>query len=111
MNADRELLEAAAKAAGILLHHRSIGDTPLLMSAHGAAGPAWNPLEDDGDALRLVVELQMDVFVRGECVEAVAPMGAPQKKRYGAEGPRAAARRAITCAAAAMPARRVFGAA
>lgn len=40
--ADRELLEKAAKALG----------TELLLM-----GSRWNPLEDDGDALRLAVTL------------------------------------------------------
>lgn len=55
---DRELLEAAAKAAGIL--------TP---SWYGNASyidgmlSIWNPLEDDGDALRLAVDLNMGVSI------------------------------------------------
>ncbi|HDR9501289.1 TPA: hypothetical protein QDC06_004585 [Burkholderia cepacia] len=40
---DKELLELAAKAAGDLV------DGPI--------GPVWNPLNDDGDALRLAVSL------------------------------------------------------
>jgi hypothetical protein len=43
---DRELLEAAAKAAGITVSFdRTRHDW------------AWNPLDDDGDALRLAVRL------------------------------------------------------
>ena len=55
---DRELLELAAKAAGIL--------TP---SWYGSASyidgmlSRWNPLEDDGDALRLAVALNMGVSI------------------------------------------------
>lgn len=41
---DRELLEAAAKAAGM-----------QRLSVH------WNPLEDDGDALRLAVKLNIQM--------------------------------------------------
>lgn len=107
---DTELLEAAAKAAGVELEGVVEEGTDAGKGVT-RCGDWWAPLHDDGDALRLVVDLQMDVYVRAEWVEAVAPMGAPQKVRYGLEGPRVAARRAITCAAAAMPARRVLGAA
>lgn len=68
---DRELLEAAASAARIVvvrsrLHDPLQGnmliernrDTPLH-----AALIAWNPLTDDGDALRLAVMLGMSVDV------------------------------------------------
>lgn len=104
---DRELLEAAAKAIGEKVPPRFYPDGSAVL----LSGLRWNPLADDGDAMRLVVDLQMDLCIRHEWVEAVAPMGAPQKVRYGVEGPREAARRAITCAAASMPARRAFGAA
>lgn len=48
---DRELLEMAAKAAGIerLSFDRVRRDWP------------WNPLDDDGDALRLAVKLRLIV--------------------------------------------------
>lgn len=113
---DRELLEAAARAAGLTIHTRNqagrdacgAGDVGLWISN---SKTCWNPLTDDGDAMCLAVDLQMDVYVRVGWVEAVAPMGAAQKVRYGLDGPRQAARRAITCAAAAMPARWVLGAA
>ena len=50
---DRELLELAAKAAG---QERSVaGD---LWS--NARGTLWNPLTDDGDALRLAVQLKLE---------------------------------------------------
>ena len=113
MNTDLELLQAAAKAAGLNLNQWPGED--FWRADHKALGehwnPRWSPLESDGDAMRLAVDLQMDMYVRAEWVEAVAPRGAPQKVRYGLEGPRKAARLAITRAAAAMPARRVLGAA
>lgn len=57
---DRELLELAAKAAGI---ERSVG----LMLTDGISvittkGKKWNPLTDDGDALRLAVKLSLNIF-------------------------------------------------
>lgn len=51
---DRELLELAAKAAR---QERSpAGD---LWS--NERGMLWNPLDDDGDALRLAVKLNLDI--------------------------------------------------
>lgn len=51
---DRELLELAAKAAGI--------EPMEYQSANGllVAGFIWNPLTDDGDALRLAVKLRLE---------------------------------------------------
>jgi hypothetical protein len=46
---DRELLELAAKAANLDYANGFIVET----------GEPWNPLTDDGDALRLVVKLGM----------------------------------------------------
>lgn len=56
---DRKLLELAAKAAGIDLWI----DTRSGFR-NGADGDTWNPLEDDGDALRLVVKLKLPI-IRG----------------------------------------------
>ena len=92
---DRELLESAAKAAG--QERSAAGD---LWS--NARGMLWNPLTDDGDALRLAVALQMDIFVRAEWVEVVAPMGAPQKVHYEHGVREKATRLAIVRAAAAV---------
>lgn len=113
---NRDLLERAAKAAGIAGEYESwtgqgFAEGIRQVLNGGKCHKPWNPLTDDGDALRLAADLQMDVFVRAEWVEAVAPMGVTQKMFYGAEGPRFAARRAITRAAAWMPPRKVLGAA
>jgi hypothetical protein len=56
---DRELLELAAKAAGYELEPTTEG-YPLYISMFGL----WNPLEDDGDALRLAVKLNMHVGIQ-----------------------------------------------
>jgi hypothetical protein len=50
---DRDLLELAAKAAGIEIKHW-IGSEPF--------SPHWNPLTDDGDALRLAVKLGINIL-------------------------------------------------
>ena len=62
---DRELLEAAAKAAGIDLQHRAMfgGDAEPGYYKYPVGVPPlwtwWNPLTDDGDAMRLAVKLRM----------------------------------------------------
>ena len=56
---DRELLEMAAKAAGYG-RMQYFDEVPYV--AHGLHGEdffAWNPLTDDGDALRLAMKLQL----------------------------------------------------
>lgn len=61
MKTDRELLELAAKAAGIVLDYgRNVTGIPPS-SLHYLDAPYWAPLTDDGDALRLAVELELDV--------------------------------------------------
>lgn len=70
MNDKRELLELAAKAAGINLHF--VNGNPKEVTEHWPCDPTegpqerewdWNPLEDDGDALRLAVKLGLRVEV------------------------------------------------
>jgi hypothetical protein len=57
---DRELIERAARAAGVGIQHwHSDGYPVALIPGRGLWG--WNPLEDDGDALRLAVRLQLTV--------------------------------------------------
>ncbi|MDB5937481.1 MAG: hypothetical protein JWQ01_4825 [Massilia sp.] len=61
MATDRELLELAAKAAGIALwpgdHWRDTGLSHWLLLKDGRT--VWNSLTQDGDALRLAVALHM----------------------------------------------------
>ena len=87
---DRELLELAAKAAQIMVNpwHEKYG---LLLSDFDFE--PWNPLTDDGDALRLAVKLQMSsLFATGfYTIEDYAIRG---------NDPYAATRRAIVRAAA-----------
>ena len=60
---DRELLELAAKAAGIEIKPHVNGRLfKELMFTYG--GKNWNPLTDDGDALRLAVKLRLSVYHR-----------------------------------------------
>lgn len=55
---DRELLELAAKAAGIELVATKEG-FPLWAVGQGL----WSPLTDDGDALRLAVKLGLAISI------------------------------------------------
>jgi len=72
---DRELLELAAKAAG-MKNVKWIGGAgmaeminPDKQSTTGSKGPIWNPLSDDADALRLAVKLNLSVqrYTYGNC--------------------------------------------
>ena len=101
MTKDVELMQAAARAAGIEAEwHHGCGDA-LHLTAHAAPAIYWNPLRSDADALALAVRLEMDVFVRaGKWTEAVRPMG-PACKEPHADDQMAATRRAIVRAAAA----------
>lgn len=57
---DREMLELAAKAAKLPAFHDLSGkiDGLLIGQQNGSMLP-WNPLTDDGDAMRLAVKLHM----------------------------------------------------
>lgn len=92
---DRELLEFAAKAAGI-----EIDNTTRELWKYPNSS-AWNPLDRDDDALHLLVKLRLQVFIDGYMV--VVRTGNPHK--YGAQESLsgceyAATRRAIVRAAA-----------
>lgn len=58
---DQELLELAAKAAGIEIDHWRI--EPMIHDSDYDVSEyrAWNPLTNDGDALRLAVNLCIEV--------------------------------------------------
>ncbi len=68
---DRELLELAAKAAGLEIHKQiqAKRDSSIDPEAAGLfivnGSTWWNPLTDDGDALRLAVKLQIDIAFEG----------------------------------------------
>lgn len=53
---DREMLEFAAKAAGIELAWSS---TEGIWPRNKSTWRSWNPLTDDGDALRLAVKMRI----------------------------------------------------
>lgn len=101
---DRDLLEMAAKAAGVIgvwaTAHQTYGDQHIEGIDSGARF-WWNPLADDGDALRLAVKLGFAVSVCKDmptgdftCVLDVAG------SEFHDGDPYAATRRAIVRAAA-----------
>jgi len=59
MNEDKELLELAAKAADVKWVDECFDyyDMGRMMVDFGDGVQEWNPLKDDGDALRLAVKL------------------------------------------------------
>ena len=75
MITDCELLEWAAKAAGYTTNHpwnaeRLTFNPPVdalyVMNENGVVHTAWNPLADDGDALRLAAMLDINLEFDGQ---------------------------------------------
>ncbi len=107
---DIELLEKAAKAAGI----GGGWDWPRGAKSptfwRGSDGKAWKPLSDDGDALRLLVSLNASIIFEslpdGPVVKVSVPWHEQFTNYYWIEwlgkDASAATRRAITRAAAAI---------
>lgn len=62
---DRELLELAAKAAGNEVWTDIDGN--LYTATNDLIEKPWNPLTDDGDALRLAVCLNIRIGFRPSC--------------------------------------------
>ena len=60
MNNDRKLLELAAKAAGMVIRWNYKREQFFYDYCDGLTDE-WNPLTDDGDALRLAVKLELIV--------------------------------------------------
>lgn len=107
---DKELLELAAKAAGYDIDFESPVNGFYVNGYDENGDPAawWNPLTDDGDALRLAVKLGLSIRIDA-CSDGVAidvygewddaPKGAQEiYERH--ERAYAATRRAIVRAAA-----------
>ena len=112
---DKELLEMSAKAAGYSLGTEwdCLPDGIFINGDYHFSGVYWNPLTDDGDALRLAVKLGLSVERNRSCVQ-VSTM--PTAEEYdndergalisseplgvGVLCPHKATRRAITRAAA-----------
>lgn len=93
---DKELLELAAKAAGINLQWMG---GPVAVR-DGVVITAWNPLFDDGDALRLAVKLEINVLRSAGEAGARHPSIKGWVIEDASRDPYAATRRAIVRAAA-----------
>lgn len=96
---DRELLERAAKAAGIAVVWFSGLGTCLEDKPFPTR---WNPLDDDGDALRLAVRLGISIGRSAAGADRWAAQHSLDTIFYEAGDPYAATRRAIVRAAAEM---------
>ncbi len=98
---DREMLELAAKAAGIDVRWIAECQDYYEHRPHMLPGywDKWNPLTDDGDALRLAVKLNMTIYHTSVGVSASEPGGRSMLELNGTD-PYAATRRAIVRAAA-----------
>ncbi len=78
---DREMLEYAAKAAGMNLgkwkFYEGLSAKFVLMLDGEPTSNWWNPLNDDGDAFRLAVKLNLsikyDTLSDGSIVQVAAP--------------------------------------
>jgi len=102
---DRELLELAARAAGIGLFDDEHGETWRVYYTDPNNGlkryTRWNPLTNDGDALRLVVKCNLNVCVGYGSVSAcLQDDGSFHRIEEIKDDPYAATRRAIVRAAA-----------
>jgi len=98
---DRELLESAAKAAGLTIEYWAANNYPVVRD--GAQKYGWNPLYYDSDALRLAVRRGFEIDIDLELKRTVVhtqDMSAGAKEAHG-DDPGLATRRAIVRAAAA----------
>lgn len=104
---DQELLELAAKAAGIKIDkssHNGGGSNNTGFDMLGNAvldwhnGTKWNPLTDDGAALRLAVVLGIDIHLEGRADERA--VWADEVMLWVDGDALAATRRAVVMAAA-----------
>lgn len=119
MKTDRELLALAAKAAGLNIAewtndydtgcfgHPDNGGEGFIIHSQVAGSELWNPLENDGDALRLAVKLGMMIDLTANHA-MVSKTGEYEHRldkwfseRFG-EDANSATRRAIVRAAAAI---------
>jgi hypothetical protein len=109
---DRELLELAAKAGGLVGTYVEYYDGGYYYSGNTEGiryqtadgnSHVWNPLTDDGDALRLAVKLRLDICRPESAHEFVCVwvdhLGDFIEEPHGTD-PYAATRRAIVRAAA-----------
>ena len=106
MTTDRELLELAAKAAGLRVRTWDGHSGAMCAIDDDRHGLMWMPLTDDGDALRLAVKTGEPFVVRSRCVTTMGGLMEDFDPAVSGDDLRAT-RRAIVRAAAeigkAMP--------
>ena len=110
MQSDRELLELAAKAAGLKIHAAHQAARDAMIDPQRASlwivdvSTGWNPLTDDGDALRLVVKLKLHIGLESHTVSAWESdrFGNFQTENFIGRDENDATRRAIVRAAASV---------
>ena len=96
---DRELLELAAKAAGVLCTVVDLSNgVPVGTDEYNVI--IFDPLTDDGDALRLAVKLQLLVNIDATESQATDGKKADEWEVHQSGDPYSATRRAIVRAAA-----------
>ena len=103
---DKELLQDAAKAAGIKLVFDPDGlprdCTDMAPAMNIFSAELWNPIDNDGDALRLAVKLKIDLWFENDqgrdmvVAQTLTSLEAEDIK----DDPYAATRRVIVMAAA-----------
>ena len=113
MKTDREFLELAARAAGYKVRWHERWECFVHVNPHNISNPptmagqrqVWVPLDDDGDALRLAVKLQLmiNIDIDGALVEMQVKDDNAWASEFAHDGDLyAATRRAIVRAAASI---------
>lgn len=91
---DKELLELAAKAAGIKIDKSPFNGGGANNTGFDLMGNAvldwhndqrWNPLTDDGDALRLAVKLRMEILVEEIRISVYSELTVEKCEMYPAD--------------------------
>lgn len=97
---DLELLERAARAIGGEYRKHSLGGMYLAFPPNWN-GSTWDPLTDDGDALRLAVRLNLAISIEdGQSWAHHEQVIAGSPVQHDGRDPYSATRRAIVRAAA-----------
>lgn len=105
---DRDLLELAAKAAGMRIQWDEFCDGYIRLNDAGIDIDCWDPLEDDGDALRLAISCLLTVCMDGSGTVSAHEAYLGRKGVFVTQSvsecgsKRAATRRAIVRAAAGI---------
>lgn len=102
MTTDRSLLELSARAACVTIDGWTLDGHVRQVDASESnyIVTTWNPLTDDGDALRLAIEKNMKILCRGNQCEVCSQDGSIRVIEPHYADKNKATRRAIVRAAA-----------